>query len=171
MKYTWHEQELDYSCGPASIRMALAALGIKRSERSINRLSKLTRDGLWHIQMITTVRKLGLYSFVKRDTSIRDLRSLLSLGLPLIVNYNMIPRRFPDSGEGGHYALIKGIEGSKVRVCCPVEGPCHIISLREFHHNWFDREEASQRWLMVLSREKIPTKVKGARYNPLHRLR
>lgn len=168
MKYTWHEQELDYSCGPASIRMALAVFGIKKSEQSINRLSKLTKEGLFHIQMITTIRRLGLYCFVKRDTSIRDLKSLLSLGLPIIVNYNMIPRRFPDSGEGGHYVLIKEIKGGKVSICCPVEGPCHIISLKEFHHNWFDWEEASQRWLMMVSKERILTKVKGARYNPLH---
>lgn len=162
----WHEQELDYSCGPASIKMALSCFGVIIPESRICRISKLTKDGLSHQQMLDAVRKLGFYSFVKVDSSIGHLKALSGTGLPVIVNYNHQPRRFPSSGEGGHYAVVTRVTDFHVILADPVEGRAHKLPIGEFDKNWFDREEVNQRWMMAVCDSKIRVAIKGRRSNP-----
>ncbi|MEK6874341.1 MAG: cysteine peptidase family C39 domain-containing protein [Nanoarchaeota archaeon] len=166
MNIPWFEQELAHSCGAASIRMALGYFKIKISEKLICKISKLTLEGLSHREMIQAIQQFGLYAFVKRNATLQDLRTSLRAVLPIIVNYNHIPRRFPESGEGGHYAVVKRINNTHIILSDPVEGPEHKITIKEFKDNWFDHEEHSQQWIMMVSTKPIKILVKGKVYKP-----
>ncbi len=70
-------QKNDSSCGPASIKHALEIFGLKKSETTLQKLCKTTRNGTSTANMITALRRLGYAVMAVEYATRRHLTSAL----------------------------------------------------------------------------------------------
>lgn len=135
MKY----QELDYSCGPASIINALRCFGIKKTEKQILKTSNTnSANGTSEEDMIRVLTGLGFH--IKKheqsnlDKAWRWLRNRLKDG-PVIISVN----------NWQHYVAVIGRIGERV-IIFDSGGPnkengVKIFSKKELKKFWYHRSE------------------------------
>lgn len=130
MKY--FKQEQDHTCGPASMRMILSSLSIKKSESSLARLLKTSKShGTSHLEFPNLAKKLKLSHVIgKKDSKIKDLKAAIKKDFKIIVCY------FSKQDKYGHYAVVKSINSKNIYLLDPDKGPNFKMSLKQFIKNW-----------------------------------
>lgn len=131
MKLPYHKQESAYTCGAASMRMILEAIGMKKSEKQISRLLNTNKvSGTRTAQFPQVAEKYKLdYRIERNDTSIQDLKRAYKKGFYIIVNY-MLP------GQGEHYAVVSKIGRKNIYLHDPWVGPNTKYPIATFEKIW-----------------------------------
>jgi len=126
-------------CGPASIKMVLCAYGINKSEKELARLTKSSRiKGCSEKNIVKVAKEFGFQGYIKQNSSIKELKSLISKGIPVIVDWFS-----PE--EAGHYSVVVGFEKKDIIIADP-----HFGKLKKHKINWFE-----ERWFDVVKEKLI----------------
>ncbi len=87
-KIPLYYQEKSWTCGAAALRMALESLEIKKSENQVVKLLKTNKiRGSYHKNFPLVAEKYKLNYIVKRNSSIQDIKHLLSENWIIIINH------------------------------------------------------------------------------------
>jgi len=149
MKFPYYKQEREYSCGAAAMRMVLENLGIKKSENEIIKyLGTNKTKGTMNKDFPRLAEKFKLNYFVKKNSSISDLKSLIRNGYNIIICY------FYPAEKIGHYSVIRKIDSNFIYFYDPLFGPKHKYSLHYFNKIWKNnpRYEKVKRWMLGVKR-------------------
>ena len=149
MAFPYHAQETRFSCGAASMRMALASVGIKRTEKQLRRLLRTnTRRGTWHDAFPRVAETFGLSYTIQRDASLADLKEHLRRGFVIIVCYYCLPEKVD------HYAVLKRIDARSIHLWDPWFGPGHTLPVLHFMRAWRSdpRYDDEKRWFFALKK-------------------
>lgn len=154
------QQETEFTCGPAVLKMVMQYFGENMAERRLRKHTKSTpTKGTNHEKLITATRKLGYHCFVKQNSQPRHLKSFINRGYPVIINWQE-----PDTNDG-HYSIIFGYLTNHFFIHDPYQPKRKVLSAETLLPLWHDGGQ--QRWIMIASKEKIKTSVKGRCYYPI----
>ena len=136
MNIPFHPQEAPHTCGPAAMRMALAALRIKRSEKAlVNLLHTKKRSGTRHGAFPVVAERLKLQYIVCRHAATADIQKLLKDGYIILTCF---------APDYGHYIVVTAVTNKTILFHDPIEGPNQSGSIAEFiplwHGTYNDRE-------------------------------
>ena len=149
-KFPYHEQEKSYTCGAASMRMALEHLGIKKTEQQVAKLLGTSKvRGTWEKDFPKIAEKYRLSYVVKHNGSIRDLKRLYKKEYVIIVCYH-------PGDEIDHYSIIRSIGEEKIHLYDPWYGkhggPDETYKVSYFDKIWRTQQEKDIRWLIAIKR-------------------
>jgi len=156
----YYRQQKPYTCGPAVLRMALAAIGKKRSETYLARLAETTaKHGTVNFGMLRCLRKLDVSYMTGYRIRYRDLMRYVRQGV-VIVDW-MPQLLFPDHpeftasktfspDEDSHCTLVVAASPRFVTLQDPVLGRRVRISRKEFVRAWRDPTSASNHWMLMI---------------------
>lgn len=120
-------QEQDFDCGAAAIDAVARFFSVR--ERGpvalANRVQGMAPD-----TVCAVLRSLGFDLLYGRMT-VRDLRHLCNSGRPVLC---------PVAKNGGHWVVVRGVEGMRVFLHDPEDGPIDV-SARLFASMWADTTE------------------------------
>lgn len=125
-------QRLDFSCGPACLRMLLRARGTEVTEEEL--VMQCLADphaGTDARRMSQVLRRHGIGSRLSRRLTKRDLLGFSRDGTHVILNY-----REPGE-EVGHYALLAHAADEGVTLMDPTHGPDFFLPWKEFLPRWY----------------------------------
>ncbi|MDD2732251.1 MAG: cysteine peptidase family C39 domain-containing protein [Candidatus Pacebacteria bacterium] len=124
-------------CGPASLKMVLDYYSISKSEAEIAKASGATRQkGVSIDGLVKAARHFGLHTFVKKNSSLDDLRYFVKRKIPVIVDWF-----FEDEG---HYSVVVDIDKKNIVLMDPSLRKILIyirrrkMPLDKFFRIWFD---------------------------------
>jgi ABC-type bacteriocin/lantibiotic exporter with double-glycine peptidase domain len=145
-------------CGPACLKMVLSAYGVERSERFLAKLTGCSRDGgCGEESLVKAAEELGFRGYVKRDSSMKELRRLVGKGTPVIVDWFS-----PE--EAGHYSVVAGFEKGDIILADPHSGGLKRHNVDWFEERWFDMpfdpDGPVLREIIVIERMRAKTIVK-----------
>ncbi len=152
MKTPYYKQETEYTCGATCLRMVLAGIDIKKSEKQIAKLIKTNkRVGTWHKYIPQIAERYKFNYIVKRDATISELKKYSKNGWKAIVCFHQ-------HLEGPHYAVVKKTNWHSIYLLDPYYGPKVRYTLLNFKRKWHDREE--DRWFMAIKATRKKRKTK-----------
>lgn len=119
-------------CGPACLKMIFEYYGINKSEKELAKLTKTTPTrGCFEKDMVRASNQFGFKAVVKDKSSIKELRKLVSKGIPVIVDWF-------SPIDAGHYSVVVGFSGSKILIADPLFGKIMKYNLKWFEERWID---------------------------------
>lgn len=131
MKIPYYKQLTPYTCGPACLRMAFEYFGIKKSERQIMNMLQTNRvKGTWGRMFPKVSEKYRFSYFMKRQSSIEDIKIRVKLGYVIILGY------YYKKDREYHYAIFKKIKNGRIYLYDPWAGPNHSYSISYFNKIW-----------------------------------
>jgi predicted double-glycine peptidase len=130
-KIPYYKQETNYTCGAASMRMALEALGIKKSEKQVANLLHTNRvSGTRTAQFPKVAERFKLdYRIERNNTTLKLLKRAYKGGFVIIVNYLL-----PTQGE--HFSVVSKIGQEYIYLHDPWVGPDTKYPLKTFMPIW-----------------------------------
>ena len=151
MKIPLYKQETGWSCGAASMRMVLSALGVKKTEKEIIRLLKTNPiRGTWHKYFSKTAEKFKFnYITGRRTSTLRQLKNLMKQGYIVVVSYYL------KDEKTGHYAIVKKIDSKYIRLLDPWYGKNTKYTLLYFKKHWHDlmkKYDKERRWFFAVKK-------------------
>lgn len=139
------QQPDDITCGPATLKLALAVLGKRVSMSTLIELSKTNRNGTSTKHMIDAVNKLGFAALVVEYATLHHLQSALryppNQPRAVLVSYlydlDEKDKPHPDSG---HWAVVSSYSASKSRIVLldSSTGKKKSYDWQEFRSRWMD---------------------------------
>ena len=131
------QQETEYSCGPASLRMILESHGVSKTEAELRKLTGCTVLGTTPPNIVLAARALGFLETRKYYLNLEELSEQLSSGIyPIVcigVQFDSDVRPQP------HCAVVTVVSETRVELLDPWRGECSI-SIEEFLQEWsYDR--------------------------------
>lgn len=151
----YYKQQTGYTCGAASLRMALEACGIKKSEREVVKLLKTSKAaGSHNCYFPQVAKKFKLNYAVKRNAAIKDLKDYQKQDYVIIVGYCCSANKKNHSKKTGHYAVLNRINSDYIFLLDPFFGPDCKYRLNEFIADWKDnpRPNAELRWFFAVKK-------------------
>lgn len=148
MTPTYHKQHRFNTCGPASFRMVLEAMGIKKPERELAEILKTNIfQGTLHKNMVKAAELFKLHSISYGDAKISEIKELQEKGYQIIVSY-----RPPE--DFYHYAVLKEIDNKYIYLDDPWYGPTTKHELKDFVKRWKSNPlfEHTKRWFIALKK-------------------
>lgn len=146
LNFPCYIQKTDYDCGPAALKTALASFGIRTDLKELQRQLRTTeRDGTTRRNMVRTARGYGLKVSAHTAATLEEVGRLVRRGSIMIVGY-ILPQF-----EGGHYAVVSGLDKRFIYLHDPTEGRYFRLTREEFRRRWYGRHKKTHtRWLMTL---------------------
>jgi predicted double-glycine peptidase len=140
----FYEQNTDYTCGPASLRMVLAYYGRSIPEEELVPLLG-TNDamGTERNRMGEIIKSHNLIPFEQTDATLDDLRHLLQNQMPVIVRY------LEEEENSDHYGVVVGINDTHIILNDPWFGPDRRHELGTFLIRWPCTHEKGQTCWML----------------------
>lgn len=142
-------QKTDYTCGPASMRMALASLGIKQTEQALVKQLKTNAEyGTLFKNMIAFVKKLKFRYKTGQHLRYPELRELLNDRWQVIVCYYLLREK------SDHYAVVRKISHKRIYLSDPGFGRNRSFSLGHFRKIWktVQKPDISKRWFLAFKK-------------------
>lgn len=152
MEFPYHKQETNYTCGPASMRMALEFFGIKRTEKQIASMMGTNKvRGTWRKFFPRIAERFKLNYVVKRNAGFDDIRKLMKGGYVVIVLYF-----HPPSGVD-HYSVVKEVGKDRIVMWDPSFLGNSMVTefpLSDFEGMWKvdPRFDDDRRWFFALKK-------------------
>ena len=156
----YYKQETGFSCGPAVLRMALAGLGKKLSERKIAQIAGTTsQKGTPNLNMIKCLKKLGVAHMMGYKMRYHDLMHYTKQGVTIIdwMPQLLFPahpefQRSPgfNPSEDSHYAIVISAGEKWVVLQDPVLGRRLRLLKKDFVHAWRDPILDANRWMIAI---------------------
>ncbi|MFH1662289.1 MAG: peptidase C39 family protein [Candidatus Falkowbacteria bacterium] len=150
LKIPFYYQEKSWTCGAASLRMALESLDIKKSENQVVNLLRTNKiRGSYHKNFPLVAEKFKLSYIVERNSSIKEISKLLKDNWILIINY------YDKKEKVDHYVVVNKIDKTKIYFNDPwyKEDRNESMLLSKFSLIWYDAEK-EKRWLFGLKKQK-----------------
>lgn len=127
-KIPYYKQETSYTCGPAALRMALAGLGIRRSEKAAAKLlTTNVRVGTRHLAFPAAAERLKLQYSVQRHAEIAYMRRALRDGYIVITCF---------APKHGHYVVVTRVTKTAITFLDPIDGPNRMLPIADFTPIW-----------------------------------
>ena len=149
-KFPYFTQRYSYSCGPACLRMAFAAYGIRISEKQIARATRTSVEGTTIKGMLDACKKNGFRYRSYSNSSLVDIKKNVRRGVPVVVNYME-----PNDNED-HFALIISIGSKFVVLNDPWNGKSFRVERKEFMKRWWgwtsDKKRKMRKWMMTVEK-------------------
>lgn len=119
-------------CGPASLKMVLEYYGIEKTEDELAKMAGyVPTQGVKAKGLIDTAKGLGLNSFCKDYSEIKDLREyVIDKKIPVIVDWF--------SEDDGHYSVVVDIDDRNIYLQDPELGNLRTLEIETFNRVWFD---------------------------------
>jgi len=124
-------------CGPASLKMVLDYYGISVSEAEIAGISGASREKGTPIEgLIKAARHFGFQVFLKKNSTLDDLRYFVKREIPVIVDWFL--------EDEGHYSVVVDIDKKNIVLMDPFLKRVFIyvrkrkMPLEKFFKVWFD---------------------------------
>ena len=145
-----HQQETDYSCGPASLLAVLRYWGaFKGKERDLyGPLETSKKDGTEPPKLRDFARSLGLSAELRTGMTLADLRAALGRGETVIVDIQAwrenphSTKPWKDDWEDGHYVVVIGMDAKDVFFEDPVLKDSYAyMPADELLSRWHDYED------------------------------
>lgn len=156
----YYKQEKTFTCGPAVLRMALAGLGKKMSERQLEKAAGTTSSkGTPNLHMTKCLKKLGVAHMMGYKMRYHDLMHYTKQGITII---DWMPQLlFPDHpefkrshlfnpSEDSHYAIVISAGAKWVVLQDPVLGRRLRLLRKDFVHAWRDPILDADRWMLAI---------------------
>lgn len=129
-------QSDDSLCGPACLRMVLAFWGIKKSEKELAVACNHTYEkGCQGEDMVRAAKQFGFDATIKNGADIKELKSLIDLGIPVIVDW------FCGDIPEGHSSVVVGVDEYYVYILDPWIEDMRLVPINDFIRCWFDFRE------------------------------
>jgi len=129
------------------MRMFLESVGIKKSERQIEKLLGTNKvRGTWHRDFSRLAERYKLNHVTKRNSSIEMMKYYHKKGYTLIVSY------FNKKENDGHYAILRKIDKEYIYFYDPLSGPDHKYKLTTFKNIWYSdpKGDNEKRWFFAV---------------------
>ncbi|MFT4310033.1 MAG: C39 family peptidase [Candidatus Woesearchaeota archaeon] len=142
-------QQTNYTCGSASMRIALAQLGINVSEKKMEAMLKTNKiRGTWHKAFPIVAEHYKLNYMVSRNSTLQALKDALQQGYTIIVCYLYPPQKVD------HYAVINNIGRTYIYFLDPFWGRHHRHSIAHFTKIWKSdpKYEHQQSWFIGIKK-------------------
>ena len=124
-------------CGPASLKIVMDYYGVSVSETEIARIAGATKEKGTSIKgLIKAARRFGFKTFLKQNSSLKDLEYFVNKKIPVIVDW------FDE--DDGHYSVVVDIDKKNVILMDPALRKILIYVRRKifpretFFRIWFD---------------------------------
>lgn len=128
----------------ACVRMVLASLGIKKSEKQVaNLLETNKRKGIWHKKIPELAEKYKLDYVVERNGKFSDLRKYQKRGWGIIVCYLY--------NKTAHYSVVKKINWHSIYLLNPANKKNQRYLTPRFKRRWRDSEK-EKRWFVAIKK-------------------
>ncbi|MBI4147748.1 peptidase C39 family protein [Candidatus Woesearchaeota archaeon] len=160
LRIPYYRQQAPYTCGPAVLRMALSAMGKRRSEAYLARLAETTaREGTSNFGLLRCLRKLNIEYMTWYRGSYRDIQLNVKNGIVIIdwmpqlifpEHPEFRPSREFNPDEDAHYALIVSAGEKFVTLQDPALGRRLRVSRASFLKAWRDPLSTSNHWMLVV---------------------
>ena len=119
-------------CGPASLEIVLKYYGGQEKQNELKKLLGSTYlHGTTNNSMVEVSKKLGFKVKFKINSSIGEIRKLISNGVPPIVGW------FTPEGAS-HYSVVKGINKTHVFLVDPELNKTRKFDIKNFEERWHD---------------------------------
>lgn len=163
-KIPFFKQETCWTCGPAVIKMFLASIGIKKSEKQLTKILKANKIvGTRQISFVNFAQKYGFKYLIGTDVDISLLKSLLDKNYFIIVSFlkNVTDDpRYPFklrknfAMEEHHLAVLWKISNGKVYLLDPSFGEDESHPIEHFVKMWSKPNyfEKTRRWFFALKK-------------------
>ncbi len=140
-------QKTDYDCGPTALRMVLASFGIRADLKKLQRQLRTTAsDGTTRRNLARVARAYGLAVRAHNGATLGEVGRLLRRGERVVVEY-ILP-----VFEGGHYAVVSGLDRRSIYLHDPDRGRYFRLPRRDFLRRWYGRHKHNHtRWVMIVS--------------------
>ncbi|MEK6941099.1 MAG: cysteine peptidase family C39 domain-containing protein [Nanoarchaeota archaeon] len=149
MKIPFYHQETCWTCGAATMRMALEYFGIKRSEKQVVKLLKTNKaHGSPHKNFSLVAEHFRINHTTMRNAKIRDIKDLISN------NWVVIIGQFDTINNFGHYVVVNKVYGKFLYLNDPSlykEDKRNKITCKKFNSIWYDTEK-EKGWLFALKK-------------------
>lgn len=155
------KQPDDVTCGPSALKLALSALGIRKSLQSLINLCKTNRNGTSAQNFIRAINKLGLPALRVEFSTLNHLQSALRYSpkqpRAVVVDYlydrDQKGKLVPASG---HWAMVRSFQANKSRIVLldSATGKAKSYAWSDFRGRWADFD---------LKRKKVGRKIKMVR--------
>lgn len=136
-------QNTPYTCGPACLRMVLAAHGIVEPESTIAEAVNCTPEaGTSPANMAKYLRSKGFTAYGRRMLELADIKNGIKRGRLYIVCYQAWAGPgvdYPTTWSHGHYAVVTNVAPHRVTLADPsAKKPRIHIEPYEFLSRWRD---------------------------------
>ncbi len=140
-----YKQRTEYSCGPASLRIALKLLGVEYDERWLSRrMHTSVKIGTSPSSFRDILRMLNIDLTEIENATIGDIRRFVQRSLPVIVAWNY--------RDDGHYSVVTGLtRREELSMIEPFDGRLIKIKTLEFLKLWHDPCNHTERWMFALN--------------------
>lgn len=156
----YYRQQKDYTCGPAVLRMILASLGKRVTEKHLARLAGTSaQKGTSNFSMARMIGSTGLPYITGQNVGYGDLRAYVKHGITVI---EWMPQHlFPghcafeethnyNPEKDSHYALVVAASAQYVTLQDPVLGRRVRVGRKGFIRAWRDWDETHLRWFLTV---------------------
>jgi ABC-type bacteriocin/lantibiotic exporter with double-glycine peptidase domain len=147
MNIPYFKQQTIYTCGPTVMKMVLASLGLRYSERELAKLMETTEErGTSNAAFPRLAEKLKRSYHVERNAKLETLRTFHQQQWRIIVALYI-----PDEKEG-HYAVVRAIGKDVLTFLDPAFGPSHRINTETFLTTWHNhpKDDNEQHWFIAI---------------------
>lgn len=135
----------DLTCGPASLKLALAILGKRKSLSSLIELCKTNGHGTSTKNMIIAVNKLGLPTLVVEYATLHHVQSALryrqNQPRAVLVSYLYdLDEKEDPHPESGHWAVVSSFSARRSRIVLldSASGKKKSYDWQTFRDRWMD---------------------------------
>jgi len=156
----YYRQQKPFTCGPAVLRMALAAFGKRRTEATLARLAETNaKKGTSNFGLVRCLRRLQMSYITGYRMRYTDLMRALRQGIVIIDwmpqhifpdHPEFVPSKEFDPDEDSHYAIVVAASRKFITLQDPVLGRRIRISRQEFVRAWRDPTSTSKHWMLVV---------------------
>lgn len=156
-----HRQRTAFSCGPASLRIALEYFGVEVPEAEISEAVGCSSEhGSSPGALARYARKRGLIARSRRNLSLADLRAdIRAYRVPIVAMqaWGGPGVDLSSSSDHGHYCLVVGVSTDRVTLCDPSAKTKHIhLDPETFLARWHDKCAQGrnyERWALTVRRK------------------
>lgn len=156
----FYRQEKPYTCAPAVIRMALAALGQPLSEAYIAKVAGTNaKKGTSNAQILQCLKKLGVAHMMGYRLRYNDLMMYSKLGITMVDwapqvlfpdHPEFMPSRHFNPDEESHCALVISATPQRIVLQDPVLGRRIRLSRKDFIKAWSSHQVEEDRWMIAI---------------------
>lgn len=156
----FYRQQKHFTCGPAVLRMALAAHGRRLTEAYLTKKCETSaRHGSSNFGLMRCLRSMGVSYITEYRARYRDLGWYLRKGI-VIVDWmpqlifpdhpEFAPSPQYDPDEDAHYAIVVSAGEIYITLQDPVLGRRIRVRRSEFVRAWRDPTSQTAHWVMVV---------------------
>jgi len=138
-----YKQATKYTCGPASLKIALKLIGLEYEEGWLAKQMRTSpNSGTSPSGFEGVLRRLGFDYFETANAEIDDIRRFVRQGLPVVVAWDL-------RGDG-HYSVVVRLTGQEIHMIEPFHGKLVRMRIRKFVNRWRDPCNNTSKWMLAI---------------------